>query len=90
MNQLTNEKLGSSNAARIILYSVNFQEFKDLLDVDNWTEIGKRFSEIANKLKAAGAEGIVIGANTPHLIADTVQKAVELPLIHIAEETAKE
>ena len=90
MNQLTNQKLGGSNAAKIILYSVNFQEFKDLLDADNWTEISKQFSEIAGKLKAAGAECIVIGANTPHLIADDVQKEVGLPLIHIAEETGKE
>jgi len=61
-----------------------------LLDADDWTEIAKRFSEIANKLKDAGADCIVIGANTPHLIADVVQKAVPLPLIHIAEETGKE
>ncbi|GEO08683.1 aspartate/glutamate racemase family protein [Segetibacter aerophilus] len=90
INQLTNEKLGGSNAARIILYSVNFQEFKNLMDIDNWNEIAARFSDIARKLEGAGAECIVICANTPHLIADVVEQAVKLPLIHIAEETAKE
>lgn len=35
INPLTNKKLGGSNAAKIILYFVNFQEFKDLLDADN-------------------------------------------------------
>ena len=90
INQLIHKKLGASNAARIILYSVNFQEFKNLLDADNWIEIAKEFSDIALKLEAAGAECIVIGANTPHLIAEDVQKAVQVPLIHIAAETAKE
>ena len=90
INQLTHEKLGSSNAARIILYSLNFQDFKNLLDADDWITIAALFIDLATKLKDAGAECIVIGANTPHLIADDVQEAVSLPLIHIADATGKE
>jgi aspartate racemase len=90
INQLTNEQLGGSNAARIILYSLNFGEIKKLLDVENWDSITAIYTEVAAKLKVAGAECVVFAANTPHLIADQVQKAVQLPLIHIAEETAKE
>jgi len=90
LNQLTHEKLGGSNAARIILYSINFQDFKNMLDVNDWDSIAVFFTNIAIKLKEAGAECIVIGANTPHLISDYVQKAVSLPLIHIAEATGKE
>ena len=90
MNQMAHEKLGSSNAARIILYSLNFQEFKNLLDVNDWKTIAALFIDLAKKLKNAGADCIIIGANTPHLIADDVQEAVPLPLIHIADATGKE
>jgi aspartate racemase len=67
-----------------------FKILKILLDADDWERIAVLFTDVATKLKTAGADCIVIGANTPHLIADNVQKAVPLPFIHIAEATAKE
>ena len=45
--------------------------------------------ELARKLEAAGADCILIGANTMHKIADEVQSAIHIPLINIAEETSK-
>jgi aspartate racemase len=66
INRLTHEKLGASNAARIILYSINFQDFKDLLDADDWDRIAVLFTDVAAKLKTAGADCILIGANNPH------------------------
>jgi aspartate racemase len=45
--------------------------------------------EVARKLESAGADCILIGANTMHKIADEVQGAINIPLIHIAEETAR-
>src|SRR3954471_3860892 len=76
INQLTHEKLGASNAAKIILYSINFQEFKNMLDANDWERIAILYINIALKLKNAGADCIVIGANTPHVIADHVQGKV--------------
>ena len=89
INELTNEKLGGVHAAKLILYSLNFGEIKPLLDVNDWDSISRIYTDIALKLKEAGAEGIVLAANTPHLIADKIKKAAQLPLIHIAEATAK-
>ena len=89
INKFTNDQLGASNAAQIILYSINFQQFKNMLDLNDWDSISKLFIEIAVKLRDAGAACIVLGANTPHLIADDVQKAVNLPLLHIAEAAAE-
>jgi aspartate racemase len=90
MNQLTHEKLGNSNTAKIILYSINFHDFKNLLDINAWPRIAALFIDIGTKLKNAGADCIVIGANTPHVIAKEVAEAVPLPLIHIADAAAKE
>ena len=47
-------------------------------------------TDIALKLQTAGADCIVMATNTPHLVADTVRKKITIPLLHIAEETAKE
>jgi aspartate racemase len=90
INELTHKKLGGSHAARLILYSVNFHEIKQLLDQNDWKSIADIYIDIANKLKDAGAECIVLAANTAHRIADEVQQAVPLPLIHIADATAEE
>lgn len=89
INELTNEKLGGVHAARLLLYSLNFGEIKELLDKNDWESITAIYTDVATKLKAAGADCIVLAANTPHLIADKIQKAAGVPLIHIAEATAK-
>ncbi len=89
INELINEKLGGVHAAKLILYSLNFGEIKPLLDVNDWDNISRIYIDIAVKLKEAGANCIVLAANTPHLIADKIKQAAQLPLIHIAEVTAK-
>jgi len=89
INQQINEKLGGVEAGKIILYSVNFAEIKVLTENNDWEGITVIIKDIAIKLEAAGADCILIGANTMHKIADEVQSAIHIPLIHIAEETAK-
>ena len=89
INQQVNEKLGGAEAGKIILYSVNFAELKRLTENNDWEGTANIIKGIAQKLEAAGADCILIGANTMHKIADEVQSAINIPLIHIAEETAK-
>jgi aspartate racemase len=89
LNQQVNEMLGGVEAAKIIIYSVNFGEIKVLTEEDRWDEIAALISVAAKKLKTAGADCILIGANTMHRIAGQVQSAVKIPVIHIADETAK-
>ncbi len=90
MNQLVNERKGGVEAAEIILYSLNFAEIKKLTEDDHWDEITNLVSSVAEKLQEAGAECLMIGANTMHKIADDVQAAIRIPLINIAEATALE
>lgn len=90
INELTNKKLRGVNAAKIILYSLNFAEIKKLTEEDRWADIEKLLSDVAQKLEKAGADCILIAANTMHKIADEVAKSVSVPLIHIAKVTAEE
>jgi aspartate racemase len=89
INQRINEKLGGVEAGKIILYSVNFAEIKILTENNDWKAIAEIMKELALKLEVAGADCMLIGANTMHKIADEVQSAIQIPLINIAEETAK-
>lgn len=88
LNQGINDRLGDVHSARLLMYSVDFACIRDWTVADNWTAIAEHIIEYAKKLEAAGAEGLLIGANTMHHIADQVQDALKIPLIHIASVTA--
>jgi aspartate racemase len=89
LNQLTNQKLGGSHSAKLLLHSVDFEEFKPSTDLSKWNDISNRLGDIALKLQDAGAECFAFCANTPHLVADKIQQRLNIPLIHIAEATAQ-
>jgi len=90
INQLTNERLGALNSAKILLYSINFEEFKPPSDPGGWGPVAETFTGIARRLEAAGADCLLLCANTPHMAADAVRKNIGIPLLHIAEATAEE
>lgn len=88
LNEMVNERLGGVHAGKIIMYSVNFGEIKTLTEEGRWDEIAKMIGAIAQKLEQAGADCILIGANTMHKIAGEIQQTINIPVIHIAEVTA--
>ena len=90
INQLINERVGGVEAARLILYSVNFGELAKLVAADDWDAVATLLSDIAVKLEAAGADCIVVCANTTHIAAETIQKNVSIPLLHIVDAVAAE
>jgi aspartate racemase len=88
LNEMVLEKTGGRDSAKLILYSVNFGEIKRLTEDNNWNALANIVCDAAVKLEKAGADCILIGANTMHRIADIIQRSVNIPLIHIAEVTA--
>ena len=90
LNELTNQRLGSAHSSKLLLYSVDFEEFSTLQNGGDLDAAGKVLLDIALKLENAGADCIVMCANTVHLFADTIRQKINIPLLHSAEETAKE
>jgi len=90
LNELANEKLGGSETVEIIMHSVNFGVIKKLTEANDWKELAVHMRKAATELETAGAGCLLIGANTMHKIADDVQAAIKIPVIHIAEAVAKE
>lgn len=71
-----------------MLYSVDFQEVERLQHRGDWGGASRLLAAAAVALRAAGAEAIVICTNTMHKVAEAVEQASGLPLIHIADATA--
>ena len=85
INREVQETLGGLHSARTLMFSVDFDEIAALQRDGNWAEIGRLMIDAARRLAAGGAEMILICANTIHIVADAVEKSVDIPLIHIGD-----
>jgi aspartate racemase len=89
INQGINEKLGDLNFAECMIYSFNYQDIKNNNDAGDWDKTLQMLTKAALGMKSAGAEAIVLCANTMHMIAEQLEQNVQLPVIHIATVTAQ-
>jgi aspartate racemase len=87
---LAQKEFGRSSSSKVIINSMNFEEIQNLLKAGRWDLLNVIMSEAGKSLESAGADYILICANTMHLCIEAVKKAVSIPVIHIAEATAKE
>lgn len=87
LNEGVKESLGGLNSAEILLYSYNFSEVEVMQHSGDWDELTKNMVDKAIKLKEAGADMIAICTNTMHRMAPSIEKTVNIPLIHIADAT---
>lgn len=90
INQEVNRQLGDLHSAKLLLCSIDFDEFKILADIGDWPKITKWFAGIAKDLQTAGAEAIVLCANTLHLMIPELEPLVQIPIIHVADATVVE
>jgi aspartate racemase len=89
INDETNKRLGGLNAAKIILYSVNYSEIDKLNSQNDFEGVSRLLIERGKLIETAGADCLLLCANTLHLYADDVQSAVNIPVIHIASATGR-
>jgi len=89
INQLARERLGGLHSAKCLLYSVDFQEIETLQQQGLWDEAGKFLATAAENLQKGGADFLLICTNTMHKVAPLVQQQISIPLLHIADPTAK-
>jgi len=85
INQGVKERLGGLHSAKILLYSVDFAQVEVLQASGDWGTAAKQLCSIAQGLEAGGAEAILIATNTMHKLAEQVQSAITVPLLHIAD-----
>ena len=89
INEGIKAELGSLHSADLLIHSVDFAPIGELQAQGAWDEMGARLAKSGKRLQAAGAQGLLIATNTMHKVIDDVQAATNLPIIHIADATAK-
>ncbi len=89
INQVVQKKLGGVHSARIVLVSLDFAEIEKLQNSGDWKEATRIMVEAARRVEKCGADLILICTNTMHLMAEEVQEKINIPLLHIADATAR-
>jgi len=91
INRAVARRLGGLHSARLVIESLDFEtDYARYHRSGDWKAADRVVAGTAERLKDAGAEGILLASNTMHKSADSVRKATGLPLIDIREATATE
>src|SRR3982751_3641066 len=89
VNERVREKLGGLHSAKLVLYSVDFAEIERLQQIGDWDTAGRVLADAAQALERAGAEALVLCTNTMHRVLDAIEPAIGIPVLHIADATAR-
>ena len=89
INVLVRERLGGLRSAKCLMWSFDFGEIEALQHAGRWDDATAQMIDAAQRLERGGADFVLICTNTMHRMADQVQAAIGLPLLHIADPTAE-
>ena len=89
INEYVKQALGGLHSAKLLLYSVDFAEIEACQAAGDWDRSAALLTGAARSLERAGADFLVICTNTMHKVAPQVQAGVDIPLLHIAQATAR-
>jgi aspartate racemase len=89
INQQVKARLGPAHSAELVMYSLDFEPIARLELEERWEEFAVVLVDAAKRLERAGAEFILLASNTAHKVADDVQAAIEILLLHIADDAAE-
>ena len=89
INEGVKKRLGGLHSARIAMVSVDFQEIEALQVKNDWAAASRLLAAAGRQIQAAGADFLVICTNTMHIVAPAIQEAIDIPILHIADASAR-
>ena len=89
LNELVRERAGGLHSAEVVLWSIDFAPMEERQVEGRWDEAGDLLAEVASKVQAAGADVVLLCTNTMHKVADRVEAALDVPLLHLVDATAE-
>lgn len=89
INEVVGETLGGFHSAKILLYSVDFDEIERYQIQGEWKKAGEVLAAAAQSLERGGADFVALCTNTMHKVAPQMERAIGIPLLHIARATAE-
>lgn len=90
LNLGVSERLGGLSSPKVVLSTVDFAELSALEDEERWQQIGELLADAARGVERAGADFLLLCTTTFHRVADQVEAAVDIPLLHLADVVAEE
>ena len=88
LNKEVVKNLGGLHSSKILMYNVDFAELEAKMSVDDWDGIAEILTDVSVRLEKSGADFIVIATNTMHKVVPEIEKAINIPILHIADATA--
>jgi len=85
INRGIQQRLGGVHSAKVLMYSFDFGEVSRLQQAARWDDATALLSGVGRTLAKGGADFLAICCNTMHLMAEDVQRAAGIPLLHIAD-----
>ncbi len=89
LNLGVQQRLGGLSSPRLVLSTVDFAEVTDLEDEERWQQVGELLADAARGVERAGADFLLLCTTTFHKVAEQVEAAVGIPLIHLADVVAE-
>ncbi|MES5954833.1 aspartate/glutamate racemase family protein [Bacillus fungorum] len=90
INEEIKERLGGLHSAKCMINSVDFEEIERFQTNGDWNGAGEVLGKAAYSLQRGGADFIIICTNTMHKVVEEIKKNIHIPVLHIADATAKE
>ncbi|MDA8708182.1 amino acid racemase [Hellea sp.] len=88
INQTVNDHFGDNTNPPLILFTLNQALVYKRQEEGKWDLIAGMITEAALRLEKAGAEQLMLCANTPHKVYELVTKRISTPILHIGDATA--
>jgi aspartate racemase len=88
INRGVAQRLGGLHSALMAIESLDLAPFAAMQQAEDWTGVARTAVEAASRLKASGAEGLLLASNTLHKVAPEIAGATGLPILHIGDATA--
>ena len=89
INEGVRARLGGTHSADLVIRSYDFAEIEALQAAGDWDAAGDLLAADARMLQGAGAEIIVLCTNTMHLLADRIERAIDVEFLHLGDATAR-
>lgn len=90
INEEIRDRRGGDHSGELAIYSFDFNKIVEFQNQEKWDELESMMTEAGKGLKEAGADFLLICANTMHRRAEDVEESVDLPLIHIGDAVAED
>jgi aspartate racemase len=88
INRAVRDRVGGSHSAKILMHSLDFGEIERLQHDGDWSSLTVQMVNVAKRIQAGGADFVLICSNTMHLMADAMAAEIDIPLLHVVDQTS--